>query len=165
MDDDFEHAIETRELQNSPQAIAANLASMQLWTKYNLLKAVPAGNERVSVGGYITTLAALSGRTPREMENLLGLRVNQLATGADIYRLSKIPTAEEFRPRGYSTLVDGLTLKAGKTDCAGFRPGEGAWQITLLVPIAATRIRARLGRDEVFEPGPHPKYLAQYGRG
>jgi hypothetical protein len=147
MSEYYDNMDATRALQESAAARQDNYRQMVAWGAYSLLKVCPKGAPRTTVANYITVQAALSGSTPRQMEKLLGLRAHQLAGGADIYRL-----------RQYSTLVDGLHLKAGLTqDAAGYRPGLGAWQITLIKDVPADRI-ATLGYDEVFEPGVHPKY-------
>ena len=111
---------------------------------------------------YVTVLQALVGKTPRQMEDVLGLRVNQLSAGADIYRLEQLPTIDEFLPRGYTTLVDGLQLKAGLSqDGAGYRPGHGAFQVTLIKLIPARKIKS-LRPDEPFDPGIHPNLKHLY---
>lgn len=154
----YENIDATRALQASAAARQDNYRQMAAWGAYSLLKVCPKGAARTTVANYITVQAGLSGKTPRQMERLLGLRVHQLVGGADIYRLRRLPDLDGFLPRGYSTLVDGLRLKAGLIeDAAGYRPGEGAWQITLIREVPADLI-ASLGYDEVFEPGVHPKY-------
>jgi len=148
----------TRALQASAAARQDNYRQMAALGAYSLLKVCPKGAPRTTVANYITFQQALSGKSPREMEWLLGLKVHQLVGGADIYRLRRLPDPDGFLPRGYSTLVDGLQLKAGLTeDAAGYRPGLGAWQITLIREVPADLI-ATLAYDEVFEPGVHPKY-------
>ena len=154
----YENEDATRALQASQQARQTNLDSMIRWGAYSLVKVCPRGAIRNTISNYVTNLPAISGKTPRQMEDVLGLRINQLSMGADVYRLLEIPAIDGFLPRGYSTLVQGLALKIGlKSDGAGYRPGFGAWQITLIKPINAIRI-ASLGPRDAFEPGPHPKY-------
>lgn len=167
--DDFEGLEATRALQNNPQVRADNLATLTSLGAYNLLKVVArdhpeAGGPTFAVMGYITLLPTLSGQTPRQMEAMLGLKQGQLLRGAYIYRLSRVPTINEFQPRGYTTLVDGAHLKEGlRQDSAGYRPGHGAYQVTLITPIDATLVKT-LGRDEPFEPGLHPDIAALYAR-
>ena len=154
----YENVDATRALQASASARQDNYKNMVAWGAYSLLKVCQKGAPQTTVANYITVQAALSGKTPREMEKLLGLRLQQLSGGADIYRLLRLPDIDGFLPRGYSTLVDGLQLRAGLAqDAAGYRPGLGAWQITLIKPVPAQRI-ASLGYNDVFEPGVHPKY-------
>ena len=154
----YQHENATRALQASAAARQTNYDSMVRWGAYSLLKVVPRGVVRTQVDNYVTNLPALSGKTPREMETLLGLRDRQLASGADVYRLLELPDRDGFLPRGYSTLVDGLRLSPGfKQDDAGYRPGRGAWQVTLIRPVPAVKI-ATLGYDDPFHPGIHPRY-------
>jgi hypothetical protein len=166
---DFDDLEATRALQSSAEVRAANLATLTSWGAYNLLKVVSrdqpgAGSPSCPVTGYITLLPTLSGKTPRQMEALLGLKQDQLLRGAHIYRLSRVPDISEFLPRGYTTLVDGGRLKEGlRQDSAGYRPGHGAYQVQLVQPIDALLIKT-LGRDEPFEPGLHPDVAALYAR-
>jgi hypothetical protein len=163
-DEEYEGVAETRAIQTSEVVRQQNHAQLLHWGAYNLLKVTGDPTPRTMVEGYITLLPAISGKTPRQMEALLGLRANQLARGASIYRLGLVPAYDQFMPRGYTTLVDGLHLKAGqKQDAAGFRPGEGAYQVVLIKPVPATLI-ATLGPDEPFTPGLHPDVAKRYGR-
>lgn len=164
MTSDYKHEAETRALQASTMTRAENLRSMVRWGAYNLIKVVARGAPREDVQGYVTHQAAISGKSPREIETILGLRRDQLAEGADLYRLTQLPHIDAFLPRGYTTLVDGLELREGLSqDAGGYRPGHGAWQIMLTGPVPATRI-ASLGPDDVFEPGLHPDVARLYSR-
>ncbi|MEM8725383.1 MAG: hypothetical protein AAGE86_07665 [Pseudomonadota bacterium] len=157
-DDIYEEVDATRALQESATVRQQNYETMCGIGAYNLLKVHNKGELRTSVSGYITLLPAISGLTPIHMRDALGLRLSDLTDGADIYRLSELPDKENFLPRGYTTLVSGLRLKKGiKQDKAGYRPGHGAWQVTLIRPVPAVRI-AILAANEPFEPGMHPKY-------
>jgi hypothetical protein len=159
---DYVDAALTRALQESARVRADNLALMQGWGAYSLLKVTPRGAVRTQVQGYVTLLAAISGKTPWQMEDLLGLRAHQLAGGADIYRLERVPTIDEFLPRGYTTLVDGLRLSPGlRHDTNGYRPGLGAFQITLIKPVGAHLIQS-LAANQPFDPGIHPSLRARY---
>ena len=160
----YQHENETRALQASEQARKSNYESMVRWGAYSLMKVVPRGACRDSVENYITTLPSLSGRTPRQMEVMLGLKPYQLMGGAEIYQLLRIPDFDGFLPRGYSTLVDGLRLSPGVSqDAAGYRPGQGAWQVSLTKPVPAVQV-ANLAYDEVFKPGLHPSLSVRHGR-
>lgn len=152
-----------RLLQASSSVRKSNYEKMLLIGAYNLLKVTDRkGPLRTAVSGYVTLLPALSGETPTQMEVILGLRKGDLALGAYIYRLTRLPELEGFLPRGYSTLVDGLPLPDGAAaDAAGYRPGLGAWQITLLEPIPVSLV-ATLKPDEPFKPGLHPRTQAMY---
>ncbi len=161
----------TRALQSSQQVIDSNYAELVRWGPYNVLKVMSrtedSPSQNRSVSGYLTLLPAISGQTPPQMRDLLGLRATDLRLGALIYRLRKLPAKNEIEVRGYTTLVDGVALKAGlEADQAGYRPGQGAYQVTLKkgVEIDATLI-ATLGPDAAFEPGVHPDIAKLYPAG
>lgn len=159
----------TRALQESAQAKDANLARMQEWGAYNLVKVHGLRDEvepKIMATGYITVLAAISGKTPEEMVKTLGLRGGKdLISGAVVYQLTRVPTKDEFKVRGYTTLPDGLRLKPGiKADAGGYGPGHGAWQVTLTEGIEATQM-AVVHPGKPFEPPLHPRTAALYGRG
>lgn len=172
--DDHVNWDETRTLQASPDVIEANYANLVRWGAYNIVKV--SNRDEVSpssvalttgVGGYLTLLTAISGYTPLEMRDLLGLRITDLRHGALIYRLLDLPKRSEIEVRGYTTLVDGVELRPGLTqDRDGYRPGLGAYQITLKkgVEIQATLI-ATLGPDSRFDPKPAPNIAALYPPG
>lgn len=162
---------QTRALQSSADVVHANYANLVRWGAYNLVKVVgrshePAAQSR-DVGGYLTLLQAISGLTPEQMRDLLGLRIEDLRHGALVYRLKELPAKDQIEVRGYTTLVDGAPLKPGlRSDAAGYRPGHGAWQITLKpdARIPATLIAA-LGPSTPFEPGVHPDIAKLYPPG
>ena len=165
---------ETRALQSSSQVIEANYAKLVRWGAYNIVKVMGrddkptvAASQRAPVRGYLTLLTAISGRTPLEMRDLLGLRTLDLRHGALVYRLSRLPEKSEIEVRGYTTLVDGAHLRDGiKQDQAGYRPGLGAYQVALKwgVEIEATLI-ATLGPNGPFQPGVHPDVAKLYPPG
>jgi hypothetical protein len=164
MTDSYQHVDATRALQASASARQHNYESMVRWGAYSLMKVTPRSAPQDTVANYVTNLPALSHKTPRQMEEMLGLRVRQLSSGADIYRLLQLPDRDGFLPRGYSTLVDGLALRPGvMQDSAGYRPGLGAWQILLIKPVPAVRV-ASLAYDETFEPSVHPSLLPRHNR-
>jgi hypothetical protein len=69
-----------------------------------------AGGNITRVGGYFTCLRAVRGRTPDEMEDLLGFARGYLGSGAAIFKFTDLPKADEFELRGYSQLPDGETF-------------------------------------------------------
>ena len=86
---------ETRALQSSSQVIEANYAKLVRWGAYNIVKVMGrddkptvAASQRAPVRGYLTLLTAISGRTPLEMRDLLGLRTLDLRHGALVTRRS-----------------------------------------------------------------------------
>ena len=158
---DARDELRARLAQMDPRIIAENHRFMQNLGPGGLVRVVePVGTPpaHTFVRGYITTFSALSGKTPAEMRRMLGLRLNDLAFGAAIYQLDRVPMIGTFLPRGYSTLPDGRPLRPGvKTDEAGYWPGLGAWQAVLVEAQPATLL-AVLGVTERWKPGPHPKY-------
>ena len=112
--------------------------------------------------GYISTIKFLVGRTPREMEDVLGLGVNKyngrrvLDSGANIYILTRPPRIDEFELRGHTHMPDGRftndTDYAPKPeDARMYPPGLGApqWQISSSVTVPA-RLIASLSAGEMF---------------
>jgi hypothetical protein len=97
-----------------------------------------------NVGGYITQEKFILGKSLREMELVLGLTEGELAHGAQVMRLNRLPTTGEFKLRGYTNTPGGLPYKPGDL----FPPGRGApqWQITKGVTIPSTLLR-------VVQPG------------
>jgi hypothetical protein len=160
----------TRALQESPQARASNLARMQEWGAWNLVKVESLGavapSDPKDVTGYISVLAAISGRTPKDMVEVLGLNEDtDLILGAVVYRLDRVPTGDEFVVRGYTTLPDGLRLRPGvRKDAGGYDPGHGAWQVRLVRPVPA-RLIAVVHPGTVFQPPLHPRTAALYPPG
>ncbi|WP_209427153.1 hypothetical protein [Pararhodobacter sp. SW119] len=159
MVDTFVDERETRARQSEPWVRDANFARMVKFGAYNLMRVQAYEAAGSLVTGYITVLPAIAGKTPAEMERILGLRVNQLNPTAYVYRLLAVPDRNGFDVRGYTTLVDGKRLREGlKQDSQGYRPGHGALQIQLTNPVKAVLVTC-LGRHETFEPSMHPKYL------
>ena len=68
------------------------------------------GRSLTQVGGYFTCLRAVRGKTPAEMEELLGFQPGSFCTGVVVYRLERLPLANEFELRGYSQLPGGETF-------------------------------------------------------
>lgn len=97
-------------------------------------KIMPAGTvargDRDS--GYITQLKFLLGRTPAEMEAIVGFRAGtKLAGGVDVYSLPILPRAEQFMFRGYSYLSGGIS-SAEKPFHPDYPPGLGCPQWELI---------------------------------
>jgi hypothetical protein len=59
------------------------------------------------IGGYVTQLKCVVGRTPEEMERILGLRRAQSAKGAGVLWLGRLPDWEEFALRAYTQCPGG----------------------------------------------------------
>lgn len=82
--------------------------------------------------GYITQLKFLIGRTPAEMEAIVGFRAgSKLAGGADIYSLPILPRAGQFAFRGYSNTSGGVSVTERPFD-PDYPPGSGCPQWELI---------------------------------
>jgi hypothetical protein len=109
------------------------------------------GGKFSSVGGYITCLRNVCGKTPEEMEAILGFEKGTFSSGVSIWKLSALPKAAEFELRGYTYLpggekFDGVVLRRveqprpeyfdqhGKP--SKFPPGLGVeqWELRALLP-------------------------------
>jgi hypothetical protein len=140
-------------IQSSRQAKGLAMQRFRQWGARNLIKVTNPGEIRSDVQGYIGFMQAIAGKTPQEISRTLGLRETDLAGGAMIYRLDRIPHDLEFEVRGYTTLVDGKPSPPGQTqDPAGYRAGTGALQYEILrgASIPATLL-GRLAPGETFD--------------
>jgi hypothetical protein len=63
-----------------------------------------------AVGGYFTCLRAINGRTPAEMEQILGFVDGTFSSGVSVWRLEKLPAASDFELRGYTQTPGGETF-------------------------------------------------------
>jgi hypothetical protein len=132
---DFVDEDSTRALQSDPKVVQENWRKLTSWGAYNIVKVInaePTPAPIIPVSGYVGMLTVLSGKTPEAMRDMLGLRITDLAKGAAIYQLERVPEMREFAVRGLTTLVDGKRLNTGlKQDSHGYRPGQGEYQITI----------------------------------
>jgi len=60
-----------------------------------------------SVGGYFTCLRAVRGRTPEQMEDILGFARGYFSSGVSIWKLKSLPFLDQFELRGYTQLPGG----------------------------------------------------------
>ncbi len=120
-----------------------------------LVKVAPKGTtpDPSRSAGYCTTIKYLLGRSPAEMELLVGLAVgSKLAGGADIFRLSPLPLAAQFELRGYSQCPAGIPTNApGYVPHPGYPPGQGVpqWELAGYPQSGMIRI-AKLEAGEAF---------------
>lgn len=79
-----------------------------------------------------------------QAESILGLPIGELAAGAYLYELMRLPTSAEFELKGYSQCPDGKPWEAGSK----YPPGLGAaqWRVQ-----RNTYIASRLAA--IVEPG------------
>jgi hypothetical protein len=100
-----------------------------------LIKAVPKGlaPDPSRTSGYCTTFKFTVGRTPSEIEQIVGLAIgSKLVSGADIYTFDPLPRPAEFELRGYSQCPAGLPTDAPSyVPHPGYPPGLGApqWEL------------------------------------
>jgi hypothetical protein len=126
--------------------------AMENWEKgggNQLVKVVSAERGASDeVRGYVTELKYVAGRTPAEMERILGLPDGELAGGAVVHKLDGTPTADQFRLRAYTQLPAGKTYEPGEE----YPPGLGApqWELTAKVPVAEV---SAVKPDEAYRPG------------
>ncbi|HKM73406.1 MAG TPA: hypothetical protein VJX94_25655 [Stellaceae bacterium] len=79
--------------------------------------------------GYCTTFKFIVGRTPLEIEEIVGLaRGSKLTIGADIFVVDPLPMPPQFELRGYSQCPAGIPTNAHP----GYPPGLGApqWELS-----------------------------------
>jgi hypothetical protein len=151
----------TRTLQSDPKVVQNYWQKLMSWGHYNIVKvmnAEPSPPAIRMVSGYAGRLTVLSGKTPAEMRDMLGLRIVDLADGAAIYQLTKVPNTSEFAVRGVTSLVDGKRLKPGlRQDSHGYRPGQSEEQFMIFKdkPIEA-KLFAVVRPGERFVIPPHP---------
>jgi hypothetical protein len=98
-----------------------------------LVKAVPKGLEPdpLRTSGYCTTFKFIVGRTPSEVEQIVGLAIgSKLVSGADIYTFDPLPSPAQFELRGYSQCPAGISTDntSNYVPHPGYPPGLGAQQ-------------------------------------
>jgi len=162
---DYINPREMRLLHRNPSVIKANFQKLQKLGVYNIVKVSKFSSEkRQDVGGYLTSITEISGKTSRQIQVALGLPAGFLEQGADIYRINRIPMEDEFLPRGYTSMPDGLVLKKDlDTDSSGYPRGQMAWQVKIKsgVKISAILICSIQGETK-FTPGVHPRTAMLY---
>lgn len=140
--------------QSSADAKEGAMRRFRHWGARNLVKVVNVGEVRPEVQGYIGFMQALAGKTPVQISRMLGLRATDLAGGAMIYRLDRLPHSSEFDVRGYTSLVAGKPLPPGQTqDSAGYRVSDNPalqYEIHADAPIPATLL-GLLAPGELFD--------------
>jgi hypothetical protein len=99
----------------------------------SLVKVSPRGrspDDALNIG-YCTTFKYVVGRTPAEMEAVVGLRSgSKLAFGARIFLVRPLPGPTQFRLSGYTQTPEGISA-AAKTPHPDYPPGLGApqWEL------------------------------------
>lgn len=100
--------------------------------------------------GYCTTLKYLVGRTPAQMERVIGLKAGtKLRLGAEIHLVTPLPGPGEFDLRGYTQLPGGrATNDPAYRHNDAYPPGLGAPQWDL-----ARHAQSNLRRIAIVPPG------------
>ena len=99
-----------------------------------LVKAMSRGRQPAEgrMIGYCTTIKYLAGRTPGQMEDILGFRRDTtLKDGAEIFLVSPLPAPDQFVFRAYSYLPAGKPQIDGRVIHEDYPPGSGApqWEL------------------------------------
>jgi len=111
------------------------------------VKVVPLARAAADVvSGYVTQMKCLAGKTPEEMERILGLRRAELARGAGVLWLGRLPDREE------------LALRAD-TQCPGGQhyDGHGSYPPGLGVPQWELLCALPVGERVIVKPGQRPR--------
>lgn len=131
---------------------------INLWRRRGpdtLVKVAPIGTrpDPYRAVAYCTTLKYIIGRTPAEMELILGFAPNsKLSGGVDVSTIEPLPRPDEFELRGYSQCPAGLaTDDPAYVSHPLYPPGLGAPQWDLAgVSQARLKLLIRVQRGEVF---------------
>ncbi len=82
--------------------------------------------------GYCTTVKYLAGRTPVQMEKIVGFEEGTiLKDGAELFQVWPLPAPDQFLFRGYSYLPAGVPQIDGQVIDTRYPPGSGApqWEL------------------------------------
>jgi hypothetical protein len=122
----------------------------------SLVKVVSkARGAQEEAGGYITKLKFIAGRTPQEIEKILGLKTGELSEGCYVGSLKQLPKAHQFELKGYTNTPDGKPYAGPWPVPEGeYPPGSGAPQWRLKQSIASTP-------TTLLEPGQKYSILPQ----
>ena len=110
----------------------------------SLIKVVSNKISLEKARGYITEERFLFGKTPDQMERLLGLLPFQLRGGAKLYRLSHLPKKDEFECKGYTHLPGGQPFEFDLHQWqmgSLYPPGGGAPQYRLVKEVPCSLIQ------------------------
>lgn len=87
--------------------------------------------------GYVTQEKFILGRTPADIERLLGVRIGSLGAGCRVYRLARAPGASECTYELTTEFPDGLAFNPAFSD-PSFPPGAShvqQWQLLAEIPV------------------------------
>lgn len=111
---------------------------LEMWREgrgNTLVKVYPKGTlpNALRAVGYCTSLKYVAGRTPDEMEAILGFKSGtKLQNGADVFRVEPLPTVDQFELRGHSQTPAGVPQINGQIVDARYPPGLGVpqWELS-----------------------------------
>ena len=96
--------------------------------------------QKMFVTGFVTRERWIIGKTPREMESLLGFRPGRMAQGAGVYALDRLPQASEFDFAGYTHLPSGMSIsEAAAARSAGTTRSPQQQKLRALIDIDKTK--------------------------
>ncbi len=104
---------------------------LELWSGFQgdtLVKVMPLGANSIEGKniGYCSSIKFIIGRTPTEMEAVLGLRARtKLQKGAEIYAVWPLPEPDGFDLKGYTNTPAGISTSVMKPN-PDDPPGLGA---------------------------------------
>jgi hypothetical protein len=117
-----------------------------------LVKVAPKGTapDASRTSGYCTTFKYIVGRTPSEIEHIVGLAIgSKLVGGADVFVVDPLPLPTQFELRGYTQCPGGVPTDAPTyVPHPGYPPGLGAPQWEL-----SSYSQAGWSRIATVEPG------------
>lgn len=76
----------------------------------------------IQVAGYVTMLKFVNGRTPRQIEAMLGFKTGMLAGGADVFLIEDTLAPDQFAPRYTSAWAAGVSPRDLHTLGASYHP-------------------------------------------
>jgi hypothetical protein len=104
-----------------------------------IVKVLPYGSAAIALGGYITVGTSLLGKTPQQIEQALGLKALYLASGARVYRFTRLPLIHEYEYELTALHPGGLAFNPAHSD-PRYPPGNPTvqqWRIkeNVLIPV------------------------------
>jgi hypothetical protein len=143
---EFEKAVRDGRLVNPEKILQDHVDHFNLGGGNTPVKVMPTGVDQQQVSGFFTQEKFILGRTPRQMEDDLGLKPGDLINGATIYEISQTPNVEQFVPAGYTHMPGGSYYQEGSE----YPVGAGAIQFRLNEALPA-KIVGKVGYEESWK--------------
>ncbi len=106
----------------------------------SIVKVMPLGATPAnSIDGYITVGKYLVGKTPLQIERVLGLKDKDLENGARIFRFTRLPMAHEYEYELTTLYPGGLAFNPAHSDLR-YPPGSAKIHQWRILPDAAIPI-------------------------